>query len=470
MIPDARPKIAAYYVTMRRRSVLGLVVVALLAACSDAATNSASPDSSESVSTSVEVSTTAAAPLSSTAPSVTALTNTTATPTVPTVPTAVAPATTATPKAKPKAKPKTPAPTTTTSTVPPGPYNSALYADPSRWICRGDVTNDVCDSSYPVTAVAADGTLTINPSDIAVDPPIDCFYVYPTTSEDATMASDFTAGAEINTTIMQAARFNQVCRVFAPIYRSVTSAGLSRAFSAGDPQFPAAWNQAYLDVLDAWRQYLAHDNNGRPVVILAHSQGSFHAVRLLKEEVDPKPEQRNLVVSAIVAGTSFQVAAGRDVGGDTQNMPLCRSNIQFGCVITFQTFRDNVPPQPGTLFGAPGATTDSACTNPAALAGGPALLDAAAPTGPWIFASSYTGSSISSRFMSAPGLVTGECKVLNGYHYLAVTINADPTDARTDDIRGDSAPNWGLHAVDLNLPQESLISVVRSQAAAFLSR
>ena len=462
MIPDARPKFAAYYVTMRRRSVLVMVVVALLAACSDAATNSASPDSSEFASTSVEVSTTAAAPLASTAPSVTVLT----VPTVPTVPTAAAPSTTV----KPQPKPKTPTPTTTASTVAPGPYNSALYADPAHWICRGDVTNDVCDSSYPVTAVAADGTLTIKPSDIAIDPPIDCFYVYPTTSEDATMASDFTAGAEINTTIMQAARFNQVCRVFAPIYRSVTNAGLGRAFSAGDPQFPAAWNQAYLDVLDAWRQYLAHDNNGRPVVILAHSQGSFHVVRLLKEEVDPKPEQRNLVVSAIVAGTSFQVAAGRDVGGDTQNMPLCRSNIQFGCVITFQTFRDNVPPQPGTLFGAPGATTDSACTNPAALAGGAALLDAAAPTGPWIFASSYTGPSITTRFMSAPGLVTGECKVLNGYHYLAATVNADPTDARTDDIRGDSAPNWGLHAVDLNLSQESLISVVRSQAAAFLSR
>ena len=466
MIPDADPKFAAYYVTMRSQSILLVVAVALLAACSDAATNSASPDSSESASTSAGVSTTTAAPLATTAPSVTALTNTAATPTVPTTPTAVAPATTA----KPKAKPKAPTPTTTTSTIAPGPHNSALYADPAHWICRGDVTNDVCDSSYPITAVAADGTLTINPSDIAVDPPLDCFYVYPTTSEDATMASDFTAGAEINTTIMQAARFNQVCRVFAPIYRSVTSAGLSRAFSAGDPQFPAAWNQAYLDVLDAWRQYLAHDNNGRPVVVIAHSQGSFHVVRLLKEEIDPKPEQRNLVVSAIVAGTSFQVAAGRDVGGDTQNMPLCRSNIQFGCVITFQTFRDNVPPQSGTMFGVPGATTDSACTNPAALAGGPALLDAAAPTGPWIFASSYTGPSITSRFMSAPGLVTGECKVLNGYHYLAVTINADPTDARTDDIRGDSAPNWGLHAVDLNLPQESLISVVRSQAAAFLSR
>jgi hypothetical protein len=458
MISDTDPNFAAYYEAMHRRSILLVVAVALLAACSNAASNSALPHSTESVSTSAEVSTTAAT-LATADTAATALTNTTV---AASAPTSAAPTTTAKPKAK--LKPSAP---TTTSTVAPGPYTSAIYADPAHWICRGDVTNDVCDSSYPVTAVAADGTLTINPSDKAADPPIDCFYVYPTSSEDTTMASDFTAGAEVTTTILQAARFNQVCRVFAPIYRSVTNAGLSRAFSAGDPQFAGAWNQAYLDVLDAWRQYLAHDNNGRPVVIIAHSQGSFHVVRLLKEEIDPKPEQRSLIVSAIVAGTSFQVATGRDVGGDTQNMPLCHSNTQFGCIITFQTFRDSVPPQPGSLFGAPGSTTDSACTNPAALAGGPALLDAAAPTGPWIFASTYTGPTITTRFMSAPGLVTGECKVLNGYHYLAVTINADPTDARADDIRGDSAPNWGLHAVDLNLSQDSLIAVVRSQAAAY---
>jgi len=313
MISDTDPNFAAYYEAMHRRSILLVVAVALLAACSNAASNSALPHSTESVSTSAEVSTTAAT-LATADTAATALTNTTV---AASAPTSAAPTTTAKPKAK--LKPSAP---TTTSTVAPGPYTSAIYADPAHWICRGDVTNDVCDSSYPVTAVAADGTLTINPSDKAADPPIDCFYVYPTSSEDTTMASDFTAGAEVTTTILQAARFNQVCRVFAPIYRSVTNAGLSRAFSAGDPQFAGAWNQAYLDVLDAWRQYLAHDNNGRPVVIIAHSQGSFHVVRLLKEEIDPKPEQRSLIVSAIVAGTSFQVATGRDVGGDTQNMPL----------------------------------------------------------------------------------------------------------------------------------------------------
>lgn len=289
------------------------------------------------------------------------------------------------------------------------------------------------------------------------------------------------ADSEIRTTIAQAARFSQVCRVFVPIYRSVTQSGLTKALAtrlkdglvsdgSGASEFARGWALAYADVLDAWRHYLANDNHGRPVVILAHSQGSFHAVRLLREEIDPHPEQRALILSAMLAGTSFRVAPGQDVGGDTQHMPLCRANDQIGCVITFQTYRDGEPPQPGSLFGAPTATADSACTNPAALAGGPGVLDVAAPPGAWVFANASAASPITTSFVGVPGLITGECKVSQRYHYLAITVNGDPTDPRADDLPAGGIPNWGLHGLDLSLTQESLISLVRSQTAAYLKR
>ncbi|MEP7115524.1 MAG: DUF3089 domain-containing protein, partial [Ilumatobacteraceae bacterium] len=350
--------------------------------------------------------------------------------------------------------------TTTTA----APYVSEIYKDPSNWICRGDLA-DSCDNPEPLTEVAADGTLTIKPYEVAVDPPLDCFYVYPTISDDSTYNSDLIASTEIIATDLQAARFNQVCKVYAPVYRSVTLAGLFGG-AAGD--FTTGWNLAYQDVLDAWRHYLANDNHGRPVVILAHSQGSFHVVRLLREEIDPKPEQRALIASAIIAGTSFQVAPGKDVGGDTQNMPLCRTVGQIGCVITFQSYRDSVPPLPGAVFGAPQETTASACTNPAALAGGPGLLDAAAPTSPWVFTNPDDAAAITTPFVGVPGLITGECKVKDGYSYLSITVNANSTDPRADDIPGDGTPNWGLHTVDLSITQESLINLVRSQATAYL--
>ncbi|MEO6124356.1 MAG: DUF3089 domain-containing protein [Ilumatobacteraceae bacterium] len=355
----------------------------------------------------------------------------------------------------------TPAPSTTFA-----PYDSEIYSDAANWVCRADTT-DVCDDAYPVTEVAADLSLTVEPSAPAVDPPLDCFYVYPTVSGDASFNSDLVADAEIPTTELQAARYNQICSLYVPIYRSVTLGGL---FGSEQGDFATGWGMAYQDVLDAWRYYLANLNHGRPVVILSHSQGSFHVVRLLREEIDPTPAQRDLIVSAILPGTSFQVAPGKDVGGDTKNMPLCRKDDQFGCVITFQTFRDNVPPTPGALFGAPGANTDSACVNPASLAGGPAPLDAVLPAGDWVFANPAAAVDLTTGRVGVPGLLTGECKTTaEGYKYLAVTVTPDPTDPRADDIPGDGTPNWGLHTFDMNIAQDNLIDTVRSQSAAFIA-
>ena len=354
------------------------------------------------------------------------------------------------------------APTVTSLAAP--PYVSETYRDVANWICRADIA-DTCDDPAPLTEVAADGTLTVEPYEIDVNSPLDCFYVYPTVSEDATLNSDLIPGSEIGATRLQAGPYNQVCKVYAPVYRSVTAAGL---FGSTPGNFAEGWDLAYQDVLDAWRHYLANDNHGRPVVILAHSQGSFHVVRLLREEIDPKAEQRALIASAIIAGTSFQVAQGQDVGGDTQNMPLCHAIGQVGCVITFQTYRDSAPPQPGALFGAPQGSTASACVNPASLSGGPGLLEAAVPAGPWVFADPADAASITTPVVGVPGLITGECKVKDGYSYLAITINADPSDPRADDIPGDGAPNWGLHTLDLSITQESLIELVRNQATAYV--
>ena len=149
-------------------------------------------------------------------------------------------------------------------------------------------------------------------------------------------------------------------------------------------------------------------------------------------------------------------------------MPLCREVGQVGCVITFQSYRDTVPPLPGALFGAPQGSTASACVNPAALAGGPGLLEAAAPTGSWVFTNPDDSAVVTTPFIGVPGLITAECKVKDGYSYLAISINGDPTDPRADDIPGDGAPNWGLHSLDLSITQESLIDLVRSQATAFV--
>src|SRR5262249_10308891 len=139
----------------------------------------------------------------------------------------------------------------------------------------------------------------------------------------------------------QFARFASQCRLFAPMYRQVTLTAL-RALLAGTP-VQADRALAYNDVLDAWNYYLEHDNKGRGVVLIGHSQGSMVLTQLIRNEIDGKPVQSR-IISALLLGTSLPVPKGKDVGGAFQHMPLCHSAAQTGCVITYASFRSNVPP------------------------------------------------------------------------------------------------------------------------------
>src|SRR5690606_4434055 len=71
-------------------------------------------------------------------------------------------------------------------------YESKEYEDPDHWVCRPD-QEDICDSDLDATVVEADGSLTVEPFEKAEDPPIDCFYVYPTISRDQSTYADWDA-------------------------------------------------------------------------------------------------------------------------------------------------------------------------------------------------------------------------------------------------------------------------------------
>src|SRR5271154_1856116 len=216
------------------------------------------------------------------------------------------------------------------------------YSDAKNWLCLPDRAKDACSTDENATIVAADGTLTPEPFKADPKAKIDCFYVYPTVSYQPTGNADMTAGPEELSIIKeQFARFTSVCRPYAPIYRQVTLAALNAAMS-GKP-IPANRELAYADVLDAWNEYLAHDNHGRGVVLIGHSQGSGVLTQLIAKEIDGKPIQGK-IISAILMGTSLQVPKGQDVGGSFKAMPLCHSASQIGCVIAFADFRADSPP------------------------------------------------------------------------------------------------------------------------------
>jgi hypothetical protein len=355
------------------------------------------------------------------------------------------------------------------------------YANADNWLCLPGKKASACDVNLDTTVVAADGSTTIEQFEPAKDPKIDCFYVYPTVSRDPGIVSTMNAGPEeLAVVAVQFARFGAVCRQFAPLYRQFTLTALA-ARMAGKPMDAKGVDprMGYNDVVNAWNYYLAHYNNGRGVVLIGHSQGSGVLTQLIKNEIDGKPVQ-NKIVSALLMGTRLQVPAGKDVGGAFQNVPLCHSSSQTGCAIAYASFRATTPPTATTLFGkSEGPGLEAACVNPAALGGGSgeahAYLNNRGAFNGTDFSTSWSkGKTVTTNFVSVPGMLTAECgKTAEGNTYLGITIHADPNGPRVADIRGDVVvggqvnPNWGLHLIDANLFMGNLIDIVRDQTKAY---
>jgi hypothetical protein len=314
----------------------------------------------------------------------------------------------------------------------------------------------------------------------AANAPIDCFYVYPTVSTDPTPNSDMLAdAAELNVIRQQFARFGSVCRRYAPMYRQITLVGLRSLFANGGS---LDHGLQYDDVRDAWRSYLEHDNQGRPFVLIGHSQGSYILAELIRQEIDGQPIQARMV-SAIIPGATIAVPRGKDVGGAFQHVPICHSASQTGCVIAYSSFRSTIPPPANTRFGKV-ANPDlvAACSNPAALGGGIGDLHAylsregrsivgVTPPQPWV----TPAQPIDTPWVSVPGMLTARCTSNENATYLEVTVHADPSGRRTNDIVGDIGANghvaadWGLHLVDVNLAMGNLVDIVGDQTKAWLA-
>ena len=162
---------------------------------------------------------------------------------------------------------------------------------------------------------------------------------------------------------VQFARFASVCRPFAPIYRQMTVASIAAYTAGADILQPLAL--AYGDVAAAWRNYLATKNQGRPYVLIGHSQGSLMLIQLIAREIEGKPEAARMKL-AIIAGFNVLVPEGKLVGGSFKSTPLCSRPGETGCVISWVSFREKNAPPPGAIFGysdKPGMTVG--CVNPA---------------------------------------------------------------------------------------------------------
>src|SRR3954467_4432266 len=216
----------------------------------------------------------------------------------------------------------------------------AAHAEDVSWLCRPGASPNPCQGDQTTRHYAPDGSSQVETPAVPKDPPIDCFYVYPTVSNQPTPNATATPDPEVRSiAVYQAQRFSTRCRVYAPLYREVTAAGVSVASQTHDT---TPYETAYGDVAAAWKDYLAHDNHGRSVVLVGHSRGSRMLRALIRREIDPVPAVRSRLLSAIIPGANATVA-------DFKHIPPCATATQTGCVISYSTF--NATPPDNARFG-----------------------------------------------------------------------------------------------------------------------
>ncbi len=301
-------------------------------------------------------------------------------------------------------------------------------------------------------------------------PAVDCFYVYPTVSDQkTTLANLHIDPEERSIALYQAARYSQYCRVFAPMYRQVTVTALD----SGNNESPQQLATPLNDVRAAFATYLRKYNHGRGFVLIGHSQGSFVLEQLIAKDVDAKPAVRKRLVSAILLGGNVLVKRGKGVGGSFQHIPACRSATQLGCVMAFSTF--DQPPPANALFGRTTAAGEQVlCTNPATLGGGAAKVDPVFPSAPFapgtLIAAGITLLKItqpvaSTTWISEPGAYSARCSSAGGASVLQITaLGGAQTATPSPD------PTWGLHLLDANIELGNLVSVVHDEANTYAAR
>jgi hypothetical protein len=202
--------------------------------------------------------------------------------------------------------------------------------------------------------------------------------------------------------------------------------------------------------------------------------------QLLRREIEPHPDQLRLLVSAIMLGGNVTVAAGKTVGGDFRETPLCTERAQVGCVVAYSTFamdppanarfgKSAAPPadNPSTLPGGPGYQI--ACTDPRPLAGITGPLRLLVPSKPFAPGPIAAGVVVSSdglppaaptTWVEPPDRFDGGCRTINGAHVLRY----DPVGPQSRRPLFFPEPTWGTHLLDVNLGLDPLVSFVGQEA------
>lgn len=173
---------------------------------------------------------------------------------------------------------------------------------------------------------------------------VDVFYIYPTLyGKGKTWCADIN-DQKLNKRFsnlpvkFQATAFNQVGRIYTPLYRQ----GIIKCFTDTTENGALALDFAYQDVKRAFEYYLKNYNQGRPIILVSHSQGTRHSRQLLKDFFDV-PAMKEKLVCAYVVGYGIYPAA-------YELLKPCENASETNCYVTWASFKNNFVADHDTLL------------------------------------------------------------------------------------------------------------------------
>lgn len=346
---------------------------------------------------------------------------------------------------------------------------SSAKADDTTWICKPGQSDDLCAGTIDGQTIPAPGDAVepltyTRPS----NPPIDCFYLYPTQSTQATPNSNLDKDPEIRRVVVQQARmFSSVCKVYAPMYNQVTNNG-NQGYDSPEVEV------AYASAKAAFQDYLKNYNKGRGFIMIGHSQGSAHTARLIDELVDPNANLRKRFAGAIAPGANIYVPKNKNVGGMYANVPACSETGQLGCLIAYSTYKGD--PGASPFFSSlssgywiyPEARPDPdkyevVCTNPALLDGGNGNL---LPLVNFDYLFSVPPSEGTAPWRSQPDYYNVSCERSATSHWLNLSLVGLPGDSRTD-LGALVASGNNYHVPEVNLAEGNLLTIAGNWATGY---
>jgi hypothetical protein len=230
----------------------------------------------------------------------------------------------------------------------------ASYEQAALWIARADIPNNPSLWDPPGFQATRAPRVTV-------------FFIHPTsflerTAWNAPIDDPESQDRAALFVRSQASVFNGVGEIWAPKYRQATFG----AFLTTKENAQRALNLAYGDVLAAYEEFLREAPRDRPIILAAHSQGSYHLLRLLEQRIRGAPEARRIVAAYVVGWPVSETA-------DLPAVPLppCERQDQAHCILSWQSFAEPADPSQVTdLYDAsrgpagPRAGSPMLCVNP----------------------------------------------------------------------------------------------------------